>query len=190
MIIIDNTIISDNLVSVNFCCEFNKCRGACCVEGDAGAPLEEEEISLLEDYIEKIKPFMTFEGKKVIKKNGVFDYDSTGEYVTPLISDKECAFTYFIDGVAFCAIEKAYDEGKIKFQKPVSCHLYPVRVNKFKDFLAVNYHKWQICDTALKAGEKKGILLYKFLREPLIRKFGKEWYKQLEKEVDLLRKIA
>jgi hypothetical protein len=181
LIIIDNTSISDDLYLVRFCCNPEKCRGACCVAGDAGAPLEEEEISILEDELENIKPFMTERGINAIKEFGVFDYDIHGKFVTTLINGAECAFTNFLGGIACCAIEKAYCEGKTKFRKPVSCHLYPVRITKYDHFDAVNYQKWNICKPALKLGNKEGIPLYKFLQPALVRKYGQKWYNRLVK---------
>lgn len=184
MIIIDDIIISDEFKDARFCCDLQKCLGVCCVEGDAGAPLEEEEISIIEDRIKEITPYMREEGIAVIESHGVFDYDMQGEFVTPLINDKDCAFVYHENNVAKCAIEKAYDEGKIDFQKPVSCHLYPVRITKSKEFEAVNYHKWHICEPARSYGKTNGILLYKFIKLPLIRKYGQEWYDKLVREIE------
>jgi hypothetical protein len=184
MIAIDDIIVSDDLFLVRFCCNLPKCYGACCVEGDAGAPLEEEEISLLEDHIRKIKPYMTDRGKDVISEIGVFDYDAQGKFATPLVRDSECAYCNFSsDGVAWCTIERAYEEGKIGFQKPVSCHLYPVRLLTYDDFEAVNYHKWHVCKSALKHGKNKGVMLYQFLKSSLIRKYGEDWYKKLDQAV-------
>jgi len=183
MIMIDNTIVTDEFRDAFFCCNLEKCLGACCVEGDAGAPLEEEEISLLEDYFIKIKPYMTPEGVEVVEKNGVFDYDASGNYVTPLVRDRDCAFVYYEDNIIRCAIQKAFDEGEIHFQKPVSCHLYPVRLEEKNGFTHLKYHKWDICEPARAFGQVKGILLYKFLKEALIRKFGENWYKQLVKQL-------
>jgi hypothetical protein len=183
MIIIGNTSVSDDLYLVSFCCHLERCKGACCVAGDAGAPLEEEEISILEDELEKIKPFMTERGIDTLNKTGVFDYDLHGKFVTPLINDGECAFANFHDGIAYCAIEKAYFEGKTRFRKPVSCHLYPVRVTRYETFDAVNYEKWNICKPALKLGNKEGIPLYKFLKDALVRKYGSKWYNELETEI-------
>jgi len=185
MIVIDNIIVSDEFRDGRFCCNLKKCLGVCCIEGDAGAPLEEDEISILEDNLEAIEPYMREEGIQVIGKNGVFDYDEFGDYVTPLIKDKDCAFVYYDENnIAGCAIEKAYDEGKIDFQKPVSCHLYPVRITKKKNFEAVNYHKWFICEPARTLGKEKGVYLYKFLETPLIRKYGEKWYKKLKNEIE------
>jgi hypothetical protein len=179
MIVIDNTIISDELKNVFFSCDLLRCKGECCVEGDAGAPLEEEEISVLEDYIDDIKPFMNEQGRKTVEETGVFEYDIDGEMVTPLVNNRECAFVVFENGMAMCAIEKAWMSGKIGFRKPVSCHLYPVRVSKLKNHIAVNYHKWDICNVALLKGKKENMPLYKYLEEPLIRKFGEAWYRKL-----------
>jgi hypothetical protein len=184
MIVVDNVIVSEDVAFVEFACDLKACHGDCCVEGDEGAPLEEDEIGIIEDYLDEIKPFMTGEGLTVVEKNGVFDYGIGGEYVTPLVNDRECAFVYFEDGISYCAIEKAYLEGKTDFRKPVSCHLYPIRITKYKDYDAVNYHKWPVCDAALILGRKKGEPLYKTLKEPLIRKYGTAWYYQLVKEID------
>jgi hypothetical protein len=183
MIIIGNTSISDDLYLIKFCCNLARCQGACCVAGDAGAPLEEDEISILEDDLEQIKPFMTERGIETVKEVGVFDYDIHARFVTPLVNDGECAFAIFENGIAFCAIEKAYFEGKTKFRKPISCHLYPVRITKYETFDAVNYEKWNICKPALKLGNKEGLPLYKFLKVALVRKYGQDWYEELEKEI-------
>jgi len=184
MIIIGDTSVSDDLYLVSFCCNLQRCQGACCVAGDAGAPLEEEEIAILEDELDNIKPFMTYRGIKVVEETGVFDYDIHARFVTPLVNDGECAFAIFIDGIAYCAIEKAFYAGKTHFLKPVSCHLYPVRITKYETFDAVNYEKWNICKPALKLGNKEGIPLYKFLKNALVRKYGQNWYDQLESEVN------
>jgi len=180
MIAIDDTLISDDLGDVYFTCDLGKCHGACCVEGDAGAPLDEEEIGVLEDIMEKIRPFMTEAGIREVDGTGVFDYDAGGNFVTPLVNDCECAFVYMDFGVAKCVIEKAYYAGLISFKKPISCHLYPIRITKFKDFEALNYHKWPICERALVTGRREDVRVYEFLKEPLIRKYGKAWYEKLD----------
>lgn len=184
MLIIDNILVSDDLYLVKFICPLKKCFGACCVEGDAGAPLEEEEISLLEDYLEEIEPYMTKEGIDAVDISGVFDYDMEGSYVTPLIKGGDCAFINFTDGIAWCAIEKAKEEGKIPFQKPVSCHLYPLRLAQLGEHEAVNYHRWHICHVAVEEGEKEGVPLYVFLKDALIRRYGESWYARLIVEVE------
>jgi len=181
MIHLGKTIISGEITSVHFACDLPRCKGACCIEGDAGAPLTEEEISLLEDHIEDIKPFMRPEGIKEVSSIGVFDYDAAGKYVTTLVDGKECAFVYFEENIARCAIEKACIEEKIPFHKPVSCHLYPIRINHMKGNDAINYHRWHICDPALEKGRKDKIPLYRFLEEALIRKYGNSWFEKLRK---------
>lgn len=183
MLAIKNTLISDDLYLVKFCCDIQHCKGACCVEGDAGAPLEEEEIGIIEDFLEYILPYMTDEGKETIAQKGVFDYDEDGQYVTPLNNDSECAFTNFKDGIAYCAIEEAYDKGEIDFRKPVSCHLYPIRIAKVGEDEAVNYHNWHICNKALEKGKETGLAVYEFCREALIRKYGEGWYEELLMEI-------
>ena len=184
MIIVDDVLVSDEVKDIYFSCNLKACHGDCCVEGDAGAPLEEEEISILEDYLIDIMPYMTEEGIEAVKLTGVFDYDADAEYVTTLVNHRECAFVYFKNGIALCAIEKAWLEGKIKFQKPISCHLYPIRLDKVGDKTAVNYNRWSICIPALKRGRDIGVPLYQYLKIPLERKFGQEWYNKLAKALE------
>jgi Fe-S-cluster containining protein len=179
MISLENTLVSDDLKEVFFCCDLSKCKGACCIEGDAGAPLEEEEISLLEDYKDRIIPYMSQDGIAEIERNGIFDYDAAGRFVTPLIDGKECVFVSLENGIAICAIEKAYTENAIPFRKPISCHLYPARISALSSGDAINYHKWDICSDALKNGKKINLPLFKFLEDSLTRKYGKKWYNQL-----------
>jgi hypothetical protein len=181
MIIVDNTLVADEIGEVHFCCDMQECKGACCIEGDAGAPLDEEEISLLDDHIDDIKPFMTPGGIMEVEQLGVFDYDADGKFVTPLVNGRECAFVYLEEGIARCAIEKAFQEKRIPFAKPISCHLYPIRIKStpFNDLL--NYHKWPICRKALVKGHNEKIPLYSFLSEALIRKYGRSWYNKLVK---------
>jgi hypothetical protein len=181
MILLDSTILSDDLRDVYFCCDLEKCHGACCLEGDAGAPLAEEEISRFEDYIDMIKPYMVEGGVREVEKTGVFDYDADGKYVTPLIEGRECVYVYFDWGIARCAVEKAYQEKAIPFAKPISCHLYPIRITKIASGEALNYHKWVICKKALEKGRNEKLPLYQFLEDPLIRKYGRSWYNKLLK---------
>lgn len=181
MIVCGDCILSDEIKTVWFCCDLDRCKGACCIEGDAGAPLEEEEISLLDDHLDDIKAFMTPEGIAEVETIGVFDYDAEGNFVTPLVNGKECAYVYMSNGIARCAIEKAYRENRISFPKPISCHLYPIRIKttSFNDLL--NYHKWPICQPALAAGHQQKTPLYRFLEGALIRKYGRNWYNRLLK---------
>ncbi|MDR0367659.1 MAG: DUF3109 family protein [Bacteroidales bacterium] len=181
MLAVDNTLISDDIFSQYFCCDLSCCKGICCVEGDAGAPLNEEEIAVLEDYTEKIIPYMTDEGIAVIRYMGMFDYDETGHLVTPLVRDRDCAFVYYEDNIAKCAIEKAYLNGDIDFKKPVSCHLYPVRITEYAHYDALNYHQWEVCQSARKKGKELQITVFDFLKEPLSRRYGKEWLRKVEK---------
>lgn len=181
MIAIDKTLVSDDLLERKFVCDLAACKGECCVAGDSGAPLEPEEEAVLTSILPEVIPYMNKEGIKEIKKSGVALIDSDGDLVTPLVDGvKHCAFVIFEDSIAKCAIEKAYYDGKIKFKKPVSCHLYPVRITKYKEFDAVNYQEWDVCKPACSCGEKLDVPVYKFLKEPLVRKYGKAWYKQLE----------
>ena len=181
MLQIDDTIISLDLFSQRFVCDLTVCKGICCIEGDAGAPLEEEEIGIIEDLLPVIWNDLPESSKKVIDKQGVFYIDEDGEPVTSIVDGRECVFAYTDEGgICKCAIEKAYREGKTGFYKPISCHLYPVRLQKYKDFTAVNYHTWRVCDCARGFGSKLKVPVYKFLKEPLIRKFGEAWYEQME----------
>lgn len=184
MIIVDDILVSDEIKEVYFACDLSACKGECCVAGDAGAPLDEEEISILEDEVDEVKPYMTKEGLDVVEKGGVFEYDIDGTYVTPLVKDEECAFVYWEKEISFCAIEKAYIEKKIDFRKPISCHLYPIRLSKVGDSIAINYHKWDVCSPALIAGKTSGVPLYKYLKDPLTKRFGSEWYDKLVQRLE------
>lgn len=189
MIIVDNTIVSEDIKNTCFTCDLTACKGACCVEGDAGAPLDEEEISILEDSVDYIKPFMRKEGVTEIEKNGVFDIDEQGQYSTPLVNAKECAFvTFDSEGIAMCAIELAWKAGKSDFRKPVSCHLYPIRISKYNDFDALNYHNWHICKPALVYGKETNLPVYIFLKEALIRKYGEKYYNDLSQQIEKSKK--
>jgi hypothetical protein len=179
MIQIDETIISQDILSKKFACDVTKCKGACCVQGDSGAPLEEEETKIIKSILPVITPFMRQEGIEAVEKQGVFIIDSDGDMVTPLVNGQECCFAIFKDGIALCSFEIAFRANLSSFKKPLSCHLYPVRITKYKGFDAVNYHEWDICNPALTAGENSDILLTDFLKEPLSRKYGSEWYKKL-----------
>lgn len=184
MISIDKTLISSQIGEVCFCCDLAVCKGACCIEGDAGAPLSEQEISILEDNIAAIKAFMTPEGVQEVEKNGVFEYDHDMNYVTPLVNHRECAFVIYEDEKAVCAIEKSWIAGVQAFRKPVSCHLYPIRITNYDDFDAINYHEWHICRAAITKGRELNIPLFQFVKDALIRKYGKEWFDDFEKEMN------
>jgi len=180
MLQIKDTLISLDLIEQQFCCNLAHCRGNCCVEGDSGAPVELDEIIQLENALPDIWDDLSPEAKTLIKIQGVAYADQDGEMVTSIVNGKDCVFTcYDENGTCFCAVEKAWRAGYISFMKPISCHLYPVRVKKFKDYSAVNYQEWSICSGARLYGQQLGLPVYQFLKEPLIRKFGQEWYDEL-----------
>lgn len=184
MLEIGKTVVSFDLLDKYFVCDLLTCKGACCLHGDSGAPLEDEEVELLPQLLEKIKPFMQAAGIEAIEQQGASVIDIDGDKVTPLINGKECAYAFFENGVVKCAIEKAYIKNKIEFRKPISCYLYPVRVTKYATFEAVNYHKWEICNCALDLGNTLKEPIYVFLKEPLIKKYGKGWYEELSIAAD------
>jgi Protein of unknown function (DUF3109). len=181
MLQIDDTIISLELLDERFVCDLVACKGICCIEGDDGAPLEVEEVKIIEDLLPLIWDDLTETSKEVIRKQGVSYIDDDDEPVTSIVNGAECVFTYTDEqGMCKCAIEKAFREGKTDFYKPISCHLYPVRLQKYKEFTAVNYHRWSVCNCARTLGGKLGVPVYQFLKEPLVRRFGEEWFEQLE----------
>ena len=183
MIKIDNKIISREVFEEKFICDLKACKGACCVEGDSGAPLLEPEIQELQKIQPIIDSYLSKEGRGAIDKHGVFVIDHEGDLTTPLINDKQCAYVVEENNISKCAIEKAYRDKKIDFKKPISCHLYPIRITKYKNFDAVNYESNEICSPACKLGQEMRIPVFKFLKEPLIRKYGQDFYNELE-EVD------
>ena len=177
---IGSTIVSRDILEKHFVCDLNKCKGNCCIYGESGAPLEDDEIPILQEIFPKIKPYMTAEGIAIVEQIGVYDIDFDNDKVTPLIGNSEdCAYSISEKGIVFCAIERAFMNREISFRKPISCHLYPIRITKYKAFEAVNFHNWKICEDAHKLGKKTGTPLYIFLKEPLIRKYGNDWYQQL-----------
>lgn len=190
MVQIDDTIISLDVFDAKFICDLDKCKGECCVEGESGAPLEEDEVAMLEAVLPIVWNDLSEEAKEVIKAQGVAYEDVDGDMVTSIVNGKDCVFTcYDGTGMCKCAIEKAYREGKVDFYKPISCHLYPIRLEKYREFTAVNYHRWSVCKAAEILGQKEGLPVYKFLKEPLIRKFGSEWYEQLKICADELKNM-
>ena len=179
---IDDKIVSTDLFSKKFVCDLNKCKGACCVKGSGGAPLTEKEVELIEENLEAIKPFMSKEGIKTVKNEGVYYLDEDDTPATKLIDKKECCFVYFDkSNTAKCSIETAYNAGKIKFNKPQSCHLYPIRIKEFNEFTAINYEVWDICNAACSLGESLKVPVYKFLKDPITRAFGSSFYDELSK---------
>lgn len=183
------TIVSEDIIEKDFICNLSACKGACCVDGDAGAPLEKEEADILEKIYPKVKPFLRKEGIEVIERQGIFITTEEGELETPLIDGVDCAYVIFDEHkTALCAIEEAYNQGEVTWKKPISCHLYPIRVKDYSEFSAVNYHQWQICDDACTLGRELQVPVYKFVKEALIRKFGEDWYMELEKAAKTINK--
>lgn len=211
MYALGNTLISKEVLETHFTCDLNRCKGACCVAGDSGAPLEREELDQLTEVYEKVKPYMTPEGIQTVEKEGKFVYDKEDkEFVTPLIIRtekqkqvlrhskdknekarselKECAYTYFENGIAGCAIEKAYNEKKIDFRKPVSCHLYPIRIKKENGYDKLRYDKWNVCSPACALGKQTRIPVFEFVSAALLRKYGGDWLSELREAVKYLSK--
>lgn len=175
------TIVSEEILEKEFVCNLNACKGACCVEGEAGAPLEEQELDELRDNFEKIRPYLEEKGLQAIKEQGLFTTNELGEHETPLIEGKDCAYVIYDErNHAMCGIEEAYNQGAVQFKKPISCHLYPIRIRQYSEFAAINYHKWEICDDACTLGKELQVPIYQFVKQALIRKFGEKWYHELE----------
>ena len=177
---IGDVLISDEVLTERFVCDLEKCMGACCVEGDAGAPVDLDEIMQIEEALPIIWDQLSIPARKVINKQGVAYTDIEGQLVTSIVNNKDCVFTCYDEkGCCYCALEKAYREGKTKFYKPLSCHLYPIRHKKVGDLDALNYHRWEVCKAAVVLGQTENVRVYEFLREPLIRMFGDAWYEDL-----------
>ena len=189
MIEVGQVLVSTDVITKHFLCDLKACKGACCVEGDAGAPLTLEEVAQIEDVLPEIWDDLDLQARKVINKQGVAYVDVQGDLVTSIVRGKDCVFTcYGEEGCCYCAIEKAYRAGKVKFQKPISCHLYPIRVKKIGDYYGLNYDQWDVCKAAVVLGNMEKLPVYKFLKEPLIKRFGEEWYKELETVVEELKR--
>jgi len=179
MLEIGKTIISLDVLEKQFLCDLLKCKGACCVEGDSGAPITAEEAEAIEEAYPEVQPYLSESHKEEIKIQGFAVIDFEGDLVTPLVENRQCVYTYEDKGILKCGIEKAFLDGKIKFRKPVSCHLFPIRITKYKRFDAVNYQQIDICKPGRQCGKSEKLPLYVFLKEPLIRQYGEEWYEQL-----------
>ncbi len=188
MIEIDDKIVSIDILKEHFVCDIAQCKGICCVEGNAGAPLEIEEVDLLEQEYPAYKKYMTAEGVAAVEKQGFMVIDEDGDYTTPLVNDAECAFAFEQNGVTLCAIEKAWRAGETPFVKPISCHLYPIRLLNFANGgVGLNYHRWSVCRSACTNGAKLQVPVYKSLREPIIRRFGEEFYLALDAAADMIK---
>ena len=188
MVEIGRTLISDDVFEKHFLCDILKCKGACCIEGDSGAPLTDEEAISIEEEFDAFKDLLPEKHLKEVEKQGHSLIDSDGDLVTPLVNDRQCVYSYYNDqGILKCAIEKAHFEGKTKFRKPISCHLFPIRITEYKRFDAVNYQELDICKPGRECGKSEKLPLYKFLKEPLIKKYGPDWYKELELAANYLK---
>ena len=187
MVQIDDTLISLDLFEKKFVCDLDACKGICCVEGESGAPLEDEEAKILDQIYPLIKPYLLPKAIEEIEAQGKWVIDWEDDKVTPIINGDECVYTCFdSNGMCKCAIEQAYNDGVVTFKKPISCHLYPIRVNKVNGMDALNYHKWKICHAAVVLGRKANVSVYQFLKEPIIRKYGEEFFEQMESiEIEL-----
>ena len=182
MFVIKDTLISRDLIEGCFVCDLAVCKGQCCIDGDAGAPLLEDEKRKIDRHLDKILPLLTPGGRKAVEEEGSGYYDRDGDLVTTLIEGKNCAFSIFSDdGVCLCALEKGFRDGLLPDLKPSSCFLYPVRLNKVGNMTAVNVHRWKICRCAEKNGKRLGVPTYQFLKGPLVKKFGQEWFDELDK---------
>lgn len=181
MLLIKDTLVSLDLIERFFVCDLDTCLGECCIDGDAGAPLLQSEKEEIDRHMDKILPLLNPLAQKIIKEEGSSYIDPDGDLVTQIVEGRDCVYTTYAEGgKCLCALEKAYREGKLPHLKPSSCHLYPVRLKKFAGKTALNVHRWEICKCAEILGRKQGVRAYEFLKEPLIRQFGEEWYAELE----------
>lgn len=185
---VGDVLVSPDIFTEKFCCDLEACHGACCIEGDAGAPVSMDEIAAIEDSLDAVWPELSASAQAVIDRQGVAYVDQEGDLVTSIVGGKDCVFTCHEGVTCLCAMEKAYREGRCGFCKPVSCALYPIREKRFNDHLVgLNYHRWKICAAAVERGEELELPLYVFLKEPLIRRFGEEWYAELCAVADELK---
>lgn len=200
---VNGVLISSEIITERFCCDLESCKGACCVEGDAGAPVTLDEIGEIENVLDIVWGDMTAFAQAVVDRQGVAYTDQEGDLVTSIVNGKDCVFTYYDDLVlpntqhpapitncCLCALEKAYRAGKSKFCKPISCALYPIREKRFSSgLIGLNYHKWSVCECARKKGRELDLPVYKFLKDPLVRRFGQEWYDELETIAEVLASV-
>jgi hypothetical protein len=181
MIAIENVLISDEVIEAKFVCDLDKCKGGCCEDGDAGAPLEKEERKILDKHFNVIKPYLTKEGLAEIQSQGRYLYDREFGWVTPTVGGKICAYGFRDDkGIIKCGIEQAYNDSKLPWKKPISCHLYPIKISKRKEYTNLNYEPRDVlCNPACALGKKLKVPVYQFLKEAIVRKFGEEFYAAL-----------
>ena len=177
---IGNVLVSPDIITEEFCCDLARCKGQCCVEGDAGAPVSLDEVMAIEDALDEVWPELSASAQAVIDRQGVAYTDVDGELVTSIVGGRDCVFTCYDKGCCLCALERAYRQGRTGFVKPISCALYPIRMKRFKDGLVgINYHRWSVCGDAVRKGRELHLKVYQFLRSPLVRMFGQEWYDEL-----------
>lgn len=189
MIQIGDVVVSFDVLREKFLCDLEACKGACCIEGDAGAPVTLDEVEQLEEVLPLIWDDLSPEARAVIDRQGVVYTDCEGDLVTSIVNGKDCVFACRDErGHCLCAIEKACRAGKTDFYKPVSCHLYPIRVGDYGPYKALNYNRWDVCKAAVLLGSKENLPVYRFLKGPLVRRFGEEWYAELEIAAEELRK--
>ncbi len=186
---VGDVLVSMDCITEEFCCDLDICKGACCVEGDAGAPVTMDEIAEIEDALDVAWDHLSVQAQAVVDRQGVAYIDQTGELVTSIVNGKDCAFTCHDKGCCLCTFDNLYRQGKCSFQKPISCALYPIREKKLRNgIIALNYDRWDICRCGREKGKKIHLPLYRFLKEPLIRRFGEDWYAELEHTVEELKK--
>ena len=184
---VGNVLLSSEILTERFCCDLDKCQGQCCVEGDAGAPVTLDEVAEIENALDEVWSDLSASAQTVIDKQGVAYTDTEGDLVTSIVAGKDCVFTCYQQGICLCALEKAYRAGKTRFCKPISCALYPIREKTLSNgMVALNYNRWNVCAEAVKKGKELNIPLYQFLKQPLVRRFGEQWYEELEKTVQHL----
>ncbi|MCZ2355382.1 MAG: DUF3109 family protein [Bacteroidia bacterium] len=186
MVLIDNVLIHEAIFRVEFACRLEQCKGACCVAGDSGAPVEQSEIAEIKQWLSIIWDYLSEESRLAILDQDVAVYDSDGDLGTPLVKGQACAYAFFEGGIAYCSFERAYFAGKIPFRKPISCHLYPIRLEQGQ-FVSMKYHKWDICQSACSPENKEKIIVFQYVKDAIIRKFGEEFYTQLEEVFSYLK---
>lgn len=185
MLEVKETLVHEDVLKENFVCHLEKCKGACCIEGDSGAPLDESELEILKEIYPLVKPYMTEKGIQAVEQDGEYVIDEDGDYTTTCVDkNKECAYVTWENGITKCAIEKAYEDGVVSWKKPISCHLYPIRITAYPEFDVLHYDRWGICSSACSFGNHLNVKVYEFLKEPLIRKYGEEWYEELIEKIN------
>ena len=191
MVQIQDTLVSLDLFKECFCCDLAQCHGQCCVEGDAGAPVEEDEIACLEEAAELLDEELTDEARCIIRDEGVVTIDRDGEFVTSVVRGRDCVFAVQdTGGITLCAIDRAHREGRTTIQKPLSCALYPIRISDVGGLTALNYHRWEVCRSACQRGRQLQLPVYQFLKQPLIRAFGQAWWDECELVAGELKKAG